>query len=145
MSNARPASDVYSWAKASTKPSYNTTEITNLGTLTTNSKSVTNFPNAATNSIINLANLVAGTYVLYGMIDYQISSGTGLRQLLFYNGSSAINDARIEVSAASSGWTRLTGSYIITLTSTSTIWLYGYQSSGSACTVVGYIKAVRIK
>lgn len=37
LSNARPASDVYSWAKASTKPSYSASEISGLGNLATKS------------------------------------------------------------------------------------------------------------
>lgn len=42
LSNSRPASDVYSWAKASSKPSYSWSEITSKPTIPTNNNQLTN-------------------------------------------------------------------------------------------------------
>ena len=86
----------------------------------------------------------AGTWLFIGAVEYPANS-TGVRHLMWYNGSTAISGSRVTINATSGGFTTRVQTITTVYTSTDTnMTLYGFQNSGTAMSVPYYWQAVRI-
>lgn len=95
--------------------------------------------------IVGSISLTTGTWVVVGSVNYP-SNSNGVRYLAWYQGGSALSQARMLTQAVSGGFdTRLSVTAIVSVTgASSTMALYGYQNSSSALNVPFYWSIVRI-
>lgn len=95
--------------------------------------------------------LTAGTWLLIGAVDFPYTTNTasitGVRHIVWYQGSSAINGSRITVPAYSNiqGFnTRLQTITAVSLTQSTNFYIYGFQDSGATMTANYFWQIVRI-
>lgn len=101
-------------------------------------KSVANNSNT---TITSISNLPTGHYILMGFANFQSTSGTGTRRL-WITGPSSYSSKEIEIDGNANGYTQIMCGDIVNTGGTYN--LVCAQSSGSAVTVSGTLKAMRI-
>jgi hypothetical protein len=85
----------------------------------------------------------AGTWIVKGSVNFQSESSAGSRVAQLRQGSSNIGTQEVQGNAH--GWTQLTVADLIVLTSTTTISIWGKQTSGGTIQCQGFLGLVRIK
>lgn len=98
---------------------------------------------------IGIVSLTTGTWIITYGVQFA-ANATGRRHMCIYNGTgtpSATFQRATEqnANAVSSGATYLHGSHIATLSSDMTMYLKGWQNSGTRLSAYGYIKAFKLK
>ena len=85
----------------------------------------------------------AGTWIIKGSANFQSESSAGTRVVQLRQGS--INIGNQEVQGNAHGWTQLTVTDLIVLTSATTMSIWARQTSGGTITCQGFLGLVRIK
>ena len=91
---------------------------------------------------ITTMTLPAGRYILVGALQFAYTGTTGIRICMLETSESSINNMSNSVLAT--GRATLNMSRIISLDSTTTIYLRAYHAIGSSTTCDGQIKAVKL-
>lgn len=98
---------------------------------------------AGTEKQLASVSVPAGTWIVKGSVNFQSESSAGSRVAQLRQGSSNIGTQEVQGNAH--GWTQLTVADLIVLTSTTTISIWGKQTSGGTITCQGFLGLVRIK
>ena len=102
-------------------------------TLLTGTQLATTIANATQTNVASIANVPAGTYLVHGRIIYS-ANATGVRDIGIVTSatSGTMDDTR---PATPAGNTTISSTLFLTLSSSGTIYMHGYQNSGSTLDV----------
>lgn len=99
-----------------------------------------------TSKVLHSVNLAAGTYIIRGSADFGANS-TGVRKLRISDVNTYANDRSNSVTqmASNNDSTMVYVTTMITLSSPTTMYLVGYQNSGSTLNVLAQIKYLKVE
>lgn len=87
--------------------------------------------------------LEAGSWIVTGSVSYT-SNTTGRRGIAINKGGTTLDSTMVLTNPTSNSVTKLVTSLAVSLSSTTTVAVYGLQASGSALSQTTYMRAVRV-
>lgn len=116
-----------------------------IGTVVSDSESVSLASSNSATGIVSVS-LPAGTWVIQGNVSFAANAtGQRLVNISTTSGTVQTTNDTVQVNASSGGGTYLHTGYIVEHSAMTTYYLNARQSSGSALTTQGWLRAVRIK